>query len=110
MAFKRLLRHPRSLIAAGLLAAAGVAGYAQLDTWQRERIFSVEDTQRWWREAPEGTEIFDLELNNGHTVRAWYWQQPATDAPAVLYLHGSRWNLSGSVFRMARATASCPTP
>ncbi|MDR4127162.1 alpha/beta hydrolase [Yanghanlia caeni] len=100
MVFKRLLRHPRSLIAAGLLAAAGVTGYAQLDTWQRERIFSVEDTQRWWREAPEGTEIFDLELNNGHTVRAWYWQQPATDAPAVLYLHGSRWNLNGSVFRM----------
>jgi len=46
----------------------------------------------------------------GRGLSPAFLQQLATDAPAVLYLHGSRWNLSGSVFRMARATASCPTP
>lgn len=100
MPVKYLLRYPRRLLAAGILSVAGAAGYMQLDEWQRERIFSVEDSQRWWREAPEGTEIFDLELSNGQSVHTWYWQQPSPDAPTVLYLHGSRWNLNGSVFRM----------
>ncbi len=95
-----MLRRPKHWLAAGLLGVAGVAGYTQLDEWQRQQIFSVEDSQRWWREAPEGTEIFDLTLPNGHHVRTWYWQHPDPSAPTVLYLHGSRWNLNGSVFRM----------
>lgn len=69
MPSKRMLRRPKHWLAAGLLGVAGVAGYTQLDEWQRQQIFSVEDSQRWWREAPEGTEIFDLELPNGHHVR-----------------------------------------
>ena len=100
MPSKRMLRRPKHWLAAGLLGVAGVAGYTQLDEWQRQQIFSVEDSQRWWREAPEGTEIFDLTLPNGHHVRTWYWQHPDPNAPTVLYLHGSRWNLNGSVFRM----------
>ena len=101
---KRLLRYPRHVFAAGLIGVAGASGYGytQLDEWQRQRIFSPEDSQRWWREAPQGTEIFDMELPNGHQVRSWYWQHPDPDAPAVLYLHGARWNLHGSVFRMER--------
>lgn len=101
---KRLLRYPRHVLAAGLIGLTGVSGYGymQLDEWQRQRIFSPEDTQRWWSEPPQGTEIFDLTLTNGHRVRAWHWQHPDPDAPAVLYLHGARWNLNGSVFRMQR--------
>lgn len=99
---KRLLRYPGNLLAAGVIGIAGASGYGytQLDEWQRQRIFSPEESQRWWREAPEGTEIFDLPLPNGHQVRAWHWPHPDPDAPAVLYLHGARWNLHGSVFRM----------
>lgn len=100
---KRLLRYPRHLFAAGVIGIAGAAGYTQLDEWQRQRIFSPErESQRWWREAPEGTEIFDLVLSNRHRVRSWYWEHPSSEAPAVLYLHGARWNLNGSVFRMER--------
>lgn len=101
---KRILRLSRHLFAAGLIGIAGASGYgySQLDEWQRQRIFSVEESQRWWREAPQGTEIFDLTLPNGHLVRTWYWQHPDPTAPTVLYLHGSRWNLHGSVFRMER--------
>ena len=100
MLHKRLLRRPRHWLAAGFIGVSGVAGYTHLDEWQRQRIFSPEESQRWWREAPQGTEIFDLELPNGHHVRTWYWQHPDPDAPSVLYLHGARWNLHGSVFRM----------
>jgi len=84
-----------------LLALACSLAYLALDRWQRDRIFSVETTARtWWREPPEGTEVFDLIQDNGETVRAWYWQSPRADAPTVLYLHGARWNLNGSAFRM----------
>ena len=103
MLHKRLLRYPRRLLAAGLIGVAGATGYAHLDEWQRQRIFSPEtESRRWWREAPPGTEIFDLALPNGDQVRAWHWRHPFADAPAVLYLHGARWNLNGSVFRMER--------
>lgn len=105
MLHKRLLRYPRQWLAAGVVGVAGVAGgvgYTQLDEWQRQRIFSPEETQRWWREPLEGTEIFDLALPNGHRVRTWHWRHPDPRAPAVLYLHGARWNLNGSVFRMQR--------
>jgi alpha-beta hydrolase superfamily lysophospholipase len=79
------------------------AGYVVLDRWQRQTIFSVElGEHRWWRDPPAGTEIFDLMLPQGDTVRAWYMQHPDPEAPTVLYLHGSRWNLNGSVFRMER--------
>lgn len=104
MPMKSLLRYPRAVLAAGCIAIAGASGYGytQLDEWQRQRIFSPEESQRWWREAPQGTEIFDLEHSNGHKVRSWYWQHPSPNAPTVLYLHGARWNLNGSVFRMER--------
>ncbi len=39
-------------------------------------------------------------IADGEAIRAWYWQSPLPQAPTVLYLHGARWNLNGSVFRM----------
>lgn len=92
----------RRVLAAFLFVAVGTVGYTQLDAWQRRTIFSPETEQRWWREPLDGTEVFDLVLDNGDRVRTWYWQHPDPDAPTILYLHGSRWNLNGSVFRMER--------
>jgi hypothetical protein len=44
-----------------------------------------------------------VSLANGHTLHFWYIPQAdAERAPTVLYLHGARWNLNGSVFRMSR--------
>jgi alpha-beta hydrolase superfamily lysophospholipase len=99
-----VIRRWRILIGAlVLLAAAG--GCATLDNWQRQAIFRVDPAQtRWHSDAPPGTERFDLRLVNGDRVHAWYL--PAAEAPlqapTVLYLHGSRWNLHNSVFRMRR--------
>jgi len=97
-----LSRHAfRRLFAASLLVGAGVVGCAQLDSWQRQTIFSPQaEPQTWWREPAAGTRVYDLTLADGDQVRAWYWQSPQTNAPTVLYLHGARWNLNGSAFRI----------
>lgn len=92
---------PRRLFVAALLAATGVVGCTQLDSWQRQTIFSPQsEPQTWWREPAAGTEVFDLTLANGDKVHTWYWQSPQANAPTVLYLHGARWNLNGSAFRI----------
>ncbi len=91
----------RRLFGAALLTAAGVVGCSQLDSWQRQTIFSPQsEPQTWWREPAAGTQVYDLALANGDKVRAWYWQSPQANAPTVLYLHGARWNLNGSAFRI----------
>jgi len=89
------------LLLMGVTLVCIVVAYVQLDRWQRNRIFAVETAPRaWWSDPPEGTEVFDLRHDNGETVRAWYWPAPDANAPTVLYLHGARWNLNGSAFRM----------
>jgi len=91
----------KRMIAAAVVTITGVVGCSHLDNWQRQAIFSPEtESQRWWREPPAGTETFDMAMANGDKVHAWYWQHPDPAAPAVLYLHGARWNLNGSAFRM----------
>lgn len=96
-----LLYRFRFWFLSALLLAAGAGGCAAIDSWQRQTIFSPQPApQRWWREAPAGTEVFDLAVGGNETVRAWYWASPLPDAPTVLYLHGARWNLNGSVFRL----------
>ncbi|NGM88648.1 alpha/beta hydrolase [Parapusillimonas sp. SGNA-6] len=91
------------LIAACVLAISAIAGYAWIDRWQRAAIFSVElGESRWWREPPPGTVVFDLALPKQQHIRAWYLHQDRPDAPTVLYLHGSRWNLNDSVARIER--------
>lgn len=92
---------PRRLFAVALLAGASVVGCSQLDSWQRQTIFSPQsEPQTWWREPAAGTKVYDLTLAGGDKIRAWYWQSPQAGAPTVLYLHGARWNLNGSAFRI----------
>jgi alpha-beta hydrolase superfamily lysophospholipase len=38
----------------------------------------------------------------GHKLHAWWIKADNPDAPTVLYLHGARWNLTGSVTRVER--------
>ncbi len=84
-----------------LLCLAG--GYVYLDRWQRAEIFSVElGESRWWRDPPQGTDEFYIGLGNGERLHAWHVPATNADAPTILYLHGSRWNLNSSVFRIER--------
>jgi len=38
----------------------------------------------------------------GQKLHAWWLPAEQADAPAILYLHGARWNLTGSVTRVDR--------
>jgi alpha-beta hydrolase superfamily lysophospholipase len=97
------LRPP--LILAGILLAAGVAGCATLDNWQRKAIFQHEGAgmdARWASaQPPPATEAFDLALPNGDSVHAWY-REAGPEAPTVLFLHGARHNLYASQYRIER--------
>ncbi|MGD9944005.1 MAG: alpha/beta hydrolase [Burkholderiaceae bacterium] len=96
----RQRRAPAAAALAAVTALLIAGGCGSLDAWQREAIFRVDPLQsRWHRDAPPGTEQFDLRHADGETVRAWYLPAADADAPTVLYLHGSRWNLHNSVFR-----------
>jgi alpha-beta hydrolase superfamily lysophospholipase len=94
----------RSILVALALAAV-LGGCASLDAWQRRAIFQHEHTAVETRaaaaEAPAGIESFDLALDSGDTVHAWY-HEAAAGAPTVLFLHGARRNLYGSQHRIER--------
>ncbi|MBL8384110.1 MAG: alpha/beta fold hydrolase [Burkholderiales bacterium] len=81
------------------------AGCAALDMKQSEWIFRpVKENWRGMQGTPEGTREVWLEVPGSadERVHAWWAPQPDPQAPAILYLHGARWNLSGSSFRIQR--------
>jgi len=119
-----LNRRTVSVSVAGMAIAAVVGGCAALDVKQREWIFNPSKTD-WGGFAglPAGSQEFWLDVGNGKTVATreaipsdkggeaqWIhvWWMPAAgaetaaaqaNAPALLYLHGARWNLTGSTWR-----------
>ncbi len=101
---KKFLTRPLSLLLGALTIGGGAAGCSSLDEWQRQAIFNpIKDSPRWSSEPLAGTEQYDVRMANGDQLHFWYMpQQAAARAPTVLYLHGARWNLNGSVFRMSR--------
>jgi hypothetical protein len=104
-----MLTRPITLLLSALTVGGGVAGCASLDEWQRQAIFNPQNgSQRWFSDPLPGTEQYDVALANGHSLHFWYVpQQDTQGAPTVLYLHGARWNLNGSVFRLSRWCARC---
>lgn len=95
---------PLTLLLAAALAVASAVGCTSLDEWQRQAIFSpMRDSPRWSSDPLPGTEQYDVTVENDQTLHFWYVpQKRSADAPTVLYLHGARWNLNGSAFRIAR--------
>jgi len=101
----------RLLIA--LIATLGLlAGCATLDERQREWIFQPSD-RSWSRgaEAAEGMADVWIDFRSRETGQPvklhglWVPHEnldTRTDAPVLLYLHGARWNVTGSAFRMRR--------
>ena len=89
----------RLLAAAAALVLLVVAGCGQLAEKERELTFRVvPGTASWFDGVPAGVEETDLTVQvDGKTqrVHAWWWPASSAHAPAVLYLHGSRWNLTG---------------
>jgi alpha-beta hydrolase superfamily lysophospholipase len=92
------------LAAIGLAMVLAVAGCAQLAQKERELTFRVASgTATWYHGLPQGVVESHLPVTiDGATqkVHAWWWAASTPDAPALLYLHGARWNLTGHLFRI----------
>jgi alpha-beta hydrolase superfamily lysophospholipase len=99
----------RRLAAAGLAGALLLtAGCAALDEQQRKWIF--QPSKATWHgavTAAEGLQDRWIEFDSaasGERVRlhALWLPQKRADAPVLLYLHGARWDVRSSAFRMRR--------
>lgn len=96
-----------------LIAAVGLlAGCATLDEKQRQWIFQPSD-RSWSRGAEAAAGMSDVWIDfesreTGQPVKLHGLWAPhadferSADAPILLYLHGARWNVTGSAFRMQR--------
>jgi len=101
--FRTRTRTFASLLMAVLLALLPV-GCSMLEQKERELVFRIEPgTASWYRGLPNGVEELELTtpaFGDSQNIHAWWWPAKHADAPAVLYLHGSRWNLTGHLFRL----------
>lgn len=102
----------KRLIALLLVSLGLLAGCATLDEKQRQWIFQPSD--RTWSGGSLAAEDMDdvwidfTSLETGQPVRLHGLWHPhpdlrqRADAPVLLYLHGARWNVTGSAFRIRR--------
>jgi hypothetical protein len=86
-----------------LLALAG--GCAYLAEKQGELIFRPTREAAWWgysapRQAYE--EHWIAVGEDGAKLNAWWLPSSNAHAPALVYFHGARWNLTGSAARLER--------
>lgn len=106
-------RNVIALAAIGVGTAVVMAGCTSLAEKERQLVFRIEPgTASWYGGMPDGVQEMDLMVPRailqpdsasaaaGPMVHAWWWPAAKKDAPAVLYLHGSRWNLTGQLFRI----------
>jgi alpha-beta hydrolase superfamily lysophospholipase len=100
----------RLLFAAAALAAALTMGCATLDERQRGWIFQPGD-RAWGGSAELARDMDEVWIGfesqvTGEPVRLHgLWlpaEKGAQDGPVLLYLHGARWNVSGSAPRIRR--------
>ena len=93
----------RVLILGGVLAAL-IGGCMQLEERERELTFRPSRVEAgWFSGLPDGVREVILPVGtaaNAPKLDAWWWPAERADAPAVLYLHGSRWNLTGQLRRI----------
>ena len=94
----------RFVVLAALAAVVALpAGCSWIDAKQREFIFRpVKDDWHGYRDTADQTQISIPVGANGDSLSAWWMPAATVDAPALLYLHGARWNLTGSSSRIAR--------
>ena len=90
-----------TVVTVGALLAGGTAA---LEHEERQLVFRVvHDAASWYSGLPDGVQEFDLPVTraaDAQHIHAWWWPAANPHAPAVLYLHGARWNLTGQVFRL----------
>ena len=82
------------VVVLGITGALAAAGCAQLAEKERELTFRVvSGDASWYSGLPDGVQELDLPVTaegRRQRIHAWWWQTADPDAPAMLYLHGSR--------------------
>ena len=100
----RRCRLVRRLALGVAFAALAVGGCAQLAHEERELTFRVvPGDASWYGGLPDGVREMEIPVVSGDRTQhlhAWWWPAANADAPAVLYFHGSRWNLTGQLYRI----------
>ncbi|MEP7276745.1 MAG: alpha/beta fold hydrolase [Betaproteobacteria bacterium] len=86
-----------------LLVVALAAGCANLQ-YERQLTFRPsKDVAGWFAGIPAGAQDVFVPLGapaGTEKMHAWWWPAADPAAPAVLYLHGARWNLTGQTRRV----------
>ncbi|QHC95087.1 MULTISPECIES: alpha/beta hydrolase [unclassified Pseudomonas] len=89
----------------GVPASCGV-----LQHTERKLLFRIEPgTAGWYHGLPGSVQELDLQPKSfkaGQNIHAWWWPAEKASAPAILYLHGVRWNLTGQLFRIEQLRAA----
>jgi alpha-beta hydrolase superfamily lysophospholipase len=80
-------------------------GCSQLARKERELIFNIEPGNAgWFTGIPSGLQEFnipvDKALSSDQYLHAWWWPAARKDAPTLLYLHGTRFNLTAQLRRI----------
>ena len=101
---RRLMLWLMALVIVGLPASCAVLKHEE-----RELLFQIEPgTASWYHGLPSDVEDLVLKspsFGDKQNIHAWWWPAGQADAPAVLYLHGTRWNLTGQFFRIEQLHA-----
>ena len=96
-------------LCATLLVIGLPSSCAVLQHKERELVFRIEPGQAsWFRGLPSGVQELDLRPRSfaaNQSLHAWWWPARRANAPAILYLHGVRWNLTGQLFRIEQLHA-----
>ncbi len=90
-----------AVLLAALLAGAGCAS---LERQERELTFRVVKTDAgWFTGLPSAVQEFYVPVGDAPDaprIHAWWWPDDDPQAPAIFYLHGARWNLTGHLRRI----------
>ncbi|MCP1463852.1 alpha/beta hydrolase [Pseudomonas sp. S3E17] len=97
------------LLCMALLIVGLPVGCAVLQHKERELVFRIEPgTASWYSGLPKAVQEFELKpasFKSGQNIHGWWYPAANKDAPAILYLHGVRWNLTGQLFRIEQLHA-----
>ena len=105
----RLRRRWLALLCMAALVVGLPVGCSVLEHKERELLFRIEPgTASWYSGLPSSVQEFELQPKSfkaGQSIHGWWWPAERANAPAILYLHGVRWNLTGQLFRIQQLQA-----
>jgi len=83
-------------------------GCSRLAYKERELIFNIEPgPASWFSGVPKGMVEMNIPVaadlaSDRQYLHAWWWPAATPGAPAALYLHGTRWNLTAQLRRIGQ--------